>query len=105
MQTCVKAILPKIRVDDFIGMIDNNKIIICLFNCDYGNSGKILKRLINIIKSKSYVTEKYKNNINDIFYFRCFDIKANDDPNQTINYILKNYDSIVINKDTKYDII
>ena len=82
-------IVSKIRTDDFIGILNQKKILICLFNCSYKNAEKVFKRLINEILSNSYISEKYKNQIDNIFSYNYFEIRANDDPSLFIDLLSK----------------
>jgi hypothetical protein len=93
ISSALGSISSKIRSDDFIGVMEEKKIMICLFNCSYVNGKKVFERLINLISSNSYISQKYKNQINNLFSYYCMEIQNNDDQNFVIHLVSKDHDN------------
>lgn len=91
VSSAINMIVSKVRPDDFIGILSEKKILVCLFNCSYSNGIKVFERLINEILSNQYISDKYKNQLNNIFSFNCLEIRANDDQNFIIHLISKDH--------------
>lgn len=67
-----------VRPDDFVGLISKSKVVIFLLNCSYRNCEKVCKRLESILITNSYVFDKYRNQIYNIFEFKNMELSEYD---------------------------